>query len=167
MHDDRRQIERRAGLCPPSRLRLESRWLTVLACAVTCYRSNGESRFRADCNHRFDGWNAESWRRCSFCIVGNSEKAHWRLRTISRNQSASPPSLLDRSSQNVYGAAGVHPSNSLTVAQLGPPSRPVPGTRASSTPPVLRNFVGMPSRGIFNLRLQHESACPAYVPIST
>ena len=62
-------------------------------------------------------------------------------------------------------AADAHPSKSLTVAQFGPPSRPVPATRASSAPPVLRNLAGIPSRGTFNLRLQGESDCPAYVPI--
>src|SRR5215467_11483045 len=66
-----------------------------------------------------------------------------------------------------YCSTALQPSKSLTVAQVGPPSRPVPGTRASSTPPVRIIFAGMPSRGTLSLRLQQDSVCPAYVPMST
>jgi hypothetical protein len=47
---------------------------------------------------------------------------------------------------------GFRRSKSFTLAQLGPRSRPVRGTRASSTPPAPTIFPVTLSRGTFSLR---------------
>src|SRR5262245_51652770 len=64
-----------------------------------------------------------------------------------------------------------HPSNGLTVAQVGLPSFPVPGTEVSRSAfafAINQSMVSqaMPRNGIFKRRLQQLSCCPAYVPIS-
>ena len=64
-----------------------------------------------------------------------------------------------------------HPSKGFTVAQFGPPSFPVPGTRVSRTASARadnRSIVShvIPFNGIFSRRLQQESAWLAYVPMS-
>jgi hypothetical protein len=68
--------------------------------------------------------------------------------------------------QQAQSRSSFQPPKGLTVAQLGPPSFPVPGTRASRTACDLIIAIVMPLRGIFNLRLQRESCWPAYVPMS-
>jgi hypothetical protein len=65
----------------------------------------------------------------------------------------------------------LHPGKGLTLAQAGPPSLPVPGTRVSSSDSSSANARStisqvIPVNGIFSRRLQHVSVWPAYVPMS-
>ena len=59
---------------------------------------------------------------------------------------------------------------SFTVPQVGPPSRPVPGTQISIARDVSDacsiNVQVIPASGIFKRRLQCVFVCPAKVPMS-
>ncbi len=64
-----------------------------------------------------------------------------------------------------------HPSIGFTVAQLGPPSLPVPGIVAcsnrfglSTTDSIISHVI--PCKGILIRRCQQLSICPAYFPMS-
>src|SRR5262249_40109208 len=63
----------------------------------------------------------------------------------------------------------VHPANGLTVAHAGVPSRPVPGTRVSSSvrPDACVTIAGViPVSGILIRRVHGESVWPAIAPTS-
>ena len=64
----------------------------------------------------------------------------------------------------------LQPSTGFTVAQLGPPSLPVPGNRASMSSLGLVDAFSiisqvMPPKGTLILRSQQEPICPADLPM--
>ena len=70
----------------------------------------------------------------------------------------------------IYNFTSFHPSNGFTVAQFGPPSFPVPGTRVSRTVLESRNARSIiseliPLSGTFTRLLHSVPICPANLPI--